>query len=154
ADARGRAPSALTSRRVIRLFMPVLIVTFAGCAGGHVRFDSAAANSPTLSAALFRPEATTPSPALVLLHPCGGLRPFLNDWARWLQSEGYVALVVDSFSAPGRATNVCGAGRNPSVQEVAADAFGALRFLRAQPFVDPQRVGVMGWSYGGGATLA
>lgn len=140
---------------MILLFIPVLIGTplSAGCAG-QVRFESAAANSPTLSAALFRPEATTPRPALVLLHPCSGLLPFMNDWAHWLQSEGYVALVVDSFSAPGRATNVCRVGRNPTMQEVAADAFGALRFLRAQPFVDPQRVGVMGWSYGGGASLA
>lgn len=105
---------------MIFLFISVLIVTLliAGCAG-RVRFESAAANTPTLSAALFRPEATTPRPALVLLHPCSGLLPFMTDWAHWLQSEGYVALVVDSFSAPGRATNVCRVGRNPTMQEVA-----------------------------------
>jgi dienelactone hydrolase len=39
------------------------------------------------------------------------------------------------------------------MQEVAADAFGALRYLRSLPFVDAERVGVMGWSYGAGASL-
>jgi dienelactone hydrolase len=88
----------------------------------------------------------------VLLHPCGGLAPFVNNWAYWVQGEGYVALVVDSFSPRGT-TNVCRDGRNPTMQEVAADAFGALRYLRSLPFVDAERVGVMGWSYGAGASL-
>jgi dienelactone hydrolase len=33
------------------------------------------------------------------------------------------------------------------------DAYGALRYLQAQPFVEPDRIAVVGWSQGGGATL-
>ena len=33
------------------------------------------------------------------------------------------------------------------------DAYGALRYLQAQPFVRPDRVGLVGWSQGGGVIL-
>jgi dienelactone hydrolase len=33
------------------------------------------------------------------------------------------------------------------------DAFGALAYLRSLPFVDPDRIGVMGWSHGGSTAL-
>jgi len=35
----------------------------------------------------------------------------------------------------------------------ARDAYGALLFLQAQPFVRPDRIGIMVWSQGGGALL-
>jgi dienelactone hydrolase len=35
----------------------------------------------------------------------------------------------------------------------ARDAYGALLFLQTQPFVRPDRIGIMGWSQGGGALL-
>jgi carboxymethylenebutenolidase len=34
------------------------------------------------------------------------------------------------------------------------DAYGALAFLRSLPAVDPERIGLQGWSNGGSATLA
>ncbi len=33
------------------------------------------------------------------------------------------------------------------------DAYGALLFLQAQPFVRPDRIGIVGWSEGGGVVL-
>jgi dienelactone hydrolase len=33
------------------------------------------------------------------------------------------------------------------------DAYAALQYLQAQPFVQPDRVGLMGWSQGGGTVL-
>jgi len=134
-------------------FRAVLLVGafLSGCAS-YARFPSAAPNSPTLTAAVYRPDATTPRPAVVLLHPCGGIDPFVNDWARWLTNEGYVALVLDSFTPRG-VTSVCGTGRGPTMLDADADAFGALRYLRSLPFVDGERVGVIGFSFGGGAAL-
>jgi dienelactone hydrolase len=73
-------------------------------------------------------------------------------WAQWLKAEGYVALVVDSFSPRGT-TNVCRTLSNPTAYEVAGDAFGALAYLRSLPFVDRERIGVIGWSYGAMASL-
>lgn len=125
----------------------------AGCAA-QVEFQSASPHQPvTLAGTLYRPDGPGPFAAMVLLHTCAGLGPHVFDWAAWLKAEGYVALVVDSFSPPSRLKNVCGIGSNPSVYEVTADALGALAHLRSLPFVDQDRIGVMGWSYGGMAAL-
>lgn len=129
------------------------VCLLAGCAAPTIRFPSSpVAGSVMLSGYLYRPEGAGPFPAMVLLHTCGGLRRHVLDWGRWLKSEGYAALAVDSFSPRGT-VNVCGRGGSPSAREVALDAFGALDYLRSLPFVDPERIGVMGWSYGATAAL-
>jgi dienelactone hydrolase len=40
------------------------------------------------------------------------------------------------------------------LRETYPDAFGAQRFLAQQPEIDPQRIGIMGFSWGGGLALA
>src|SRR5205085_2516323 len=39
------------------------------------------------------------------------------------------------------------------MQKRERDAYGALQFLRAQAFVRPDRIGIIGWSQGGGVVL-
>lgn len=132
-----------------------VIALLAGCAAPAraVKFASAAQPEPvTLTGTVYRPAASAPAPAVVLLHTCTGLRPHVSGWAQWLAREGYVALVVDSFTPRGTA-DVCAALGNPTVHEVAWDAVGALTYLRAQPYVDAERIAVMGWSYGAMAAL-
>src|SRR6266508_3199103 len=58
----------------------------------------------TLSGELFTPSIGAPHPAVILLHGCGGVSQNVTAWARWLQSEGYAALVLDSFSGRGLRT--------------------------------------------------
>jgi dienelactone hydrolase len=127
------------------------LLLLAGCAS-LVRFPTASPESPVrLSATLYRPRGVGPFPAVVLLHTCAGVQPHVLGWAQWLTADGYVAMVVDSFS-PRSVRSVCGRGTVSTV-EVAWDAFGALAYLRSLPFVDRERVGVMGWSWGATAAL-
>jgi dienelactone hydrolase len=105
----------------------------------------------TLPGDLYRPEGSGPFPAVVLLGHCGGVEPFMADWARWLTNQGYVALLLDSF-APRGATNACQGGP-PTVSTAARDAMDALAYLKSSPLVDGERVAVMGWSHGAGAAL-
>ena len=136
----------------MRLAALGLVLLLVGCAS-QVHFPSASpAETVTLSGSLYRPEGTGPFPAMALLHTCGGLQKHVLDWAAWLKAQGYVALAVDSFSPRGT-RNVCREGRNPTADEVAVDAFGALAYLRSLPFVHRDRIGVMGWSYGAMAAL-
>ena len=122
-----------------------------GCAQS-VDFVGAAGPVQTVTGNLYRPEGTGPSPAMVLLHTCAGPRPHVSDWATWLKAEGYVALAVDSFS-PRHVVSRCDGPGEPTVGQVAGDAGGALAYLHSLPFVDGDRVGVMGWSYGAMAAL-
>jgi dienelactone hydrolase len=104
-----------------------------------------------LSATLYRPSGAGPFPAMVLLHACGGLVQHEQDWGRWFAQNGYEALVVDSFGPRG-VKSVC-AGGTPTMRTRAFDAYGALAYLRTRPEVDGNRVGVIGWSHGGGTAL-
>jgi len=89
---------------------------------------------------------------MVLLHTCAGVSENQHQWADWFRIRSYAALVVDSFSATHQ-MSVCGFGKNPSQAEVAGDALGALAYLRSLSFIDGQRIGVIGWSYGATAIL-
>lgn len=104
---------------------------------------------------LTRPDGPGPFPAIVHLHGCTGLREAFRDgtetlsWSAHLAAWGYVALAVDSFTARGIG-NTCRGEPAPRVE----DAYGALAYLARQPFVDPQRIALLGFSAGGIATLS
>jgi dienelactone hydrolase len=53
------------------------------------------------AADLYKPDGPGPFPAVVLLHSCGGIRPYNHDWAQQLKEHGFVAKVVDSFGPRG-----------------------------------------------------
>jgi dienelactone hydrolase len=97
-----------------------------------------------------------------MLHDCSGLGERSNGspsrWARELVRQGYVVAIPDSFSTRGHANGVC-VDPSPSRNEVSPlrrvpDAYEALAYVRALPYVDGERVGVMGGSHGGSTTLA
>jgi len=128
------------------------IIILSGCATS-VSFPSADRNT-TVDGTLFKPGGAGPFPAVVLLHGCGGIRPHFVQWARAIRDMGYVALLVDSFRPRG-ITSICADSQTMAsmTTDRAADAYGALRHLKGLPFVDGDRVTLMGWSHGGWTTL-
>ncbi len=110
---------------------------------------------------LYRPAIDGPRPAIVLLHGCGGLiknsgKPAARevDWAKRLSAAGYVVLLVDSFTTRG-VKNMCAPSSfDRSVYQARQkDLYGALLYLQSLSFVRPDRIGVIGWSLGGGTIL-
>jgi dienelactone hydrolase len=106
-------------------------------------------------------------PVVVALHGCGGLyaragarKGLLNArhqaMGEMLQGMGYHIVFPDSLSARGE-DSLCAqpiGTRKITQTQRRADAFGALEWVRAQPWADPSRVAVIGWSHGGSAVLA
>jgi dienelactone hydrolase len=106
-----------------------------------------------LTGRLYQPDGPGPFPAVVMMHGCGGVGSNQHDWGRRLQVWGYVALTVDSFGPRGK-TNVCDDVLGVDARFARMpDAFAAKAFLGSQPFVDVERIALMGWSHGGAATL-
>jgi dienelactone hydrolase len=110
---------------------------------------------------VMKPEGEGPFPAVVMLHDCSGLGPRSSGapkrWGRLLVSEGYVVVIPDSFTTRGHAPGVC-TNPAPNRQDVrpmvrTRDAYEALAYARALPYVDPKRIGLMGGSHGGASTL-
>ena len=101
---------------------------------------------------MFRPEGAGPFPAVAILPGCGG-HDTMNafDWAMRALANGYVALVVDPLTQRGVVQN-CGPTPVGSARYL-KDAFDAADHLRRQRFVDPARVGLIGFSLGGIAAM-
>ncbi len=124
-------------------------------AADGVTFPSGdAAFSTPLSGSLYRAAAgSKPAPAVVLLHQCSGVDPFVRDWASWFAAHGYTALLVDSISPRGIKPGTCDPAKL-TARERGLDALGALAYLRTLPDVDKTRIAVVGWGFGGAAAVA
>lgn len=103
---------------------------------------------------LYRPPGDGAFPAVVLLHGCAGRssREAENAEGAYYAALGYALLIVDSFQPRGITTR-CDLNSGPPVDRV-MDAYGALLYLSRQPFIDPARVALIGYSQGGEAALS
>ncbi|MGH6680520.1 MAG: dienelactone hydrolase family protein [Bradyrhizobium sp.] len=103
------------------------------------------ATTRTIDGYLSKPGGSSPFPAVVYLHGCGGLHPVARKrFSDLFTSWGYVFLAVDSFATRG----IKKACAHP-MPERQADAWGALLYLSKLPFVDRRRIAVVGESQGG-----
>jgi len=99
---------------------------------------------------LARPSGNGTFPALVVLPDCIGLTPFIRQTltAR-LTSWGYVVLVVDSWTSRNAQAGCFLNGQEPPGVDRVADAYGGLFYLAGLPFVQRDRVGLIGFATGG-----
>jgi uncharacterized protein len=121
------------------------------------------ANLPQFLALQAQPPAAIPAvlrlppghargPAVVILHGSGGVDGRGERYAQQLLAAGIASLEIDMFT-PRNIGRGQGTTARPRQADAMPDVFGALRFLAAHPRVDPQRVGVMGLSYGAGLSI-
>jgi carboxymethylenebutenolidase len=105
---------------------------------------------------LARPAAAGRHAAILVYSEVFGIHEWIKDVCRRLAHAGYVALAPDFFvrhGDPSRLTDFDEIARIVSQatdQQVTSDTAAALKFLKAQPFVDPARLGVTGFCWGGG----
>jgi dienelactone hydrolase len=132
----------------------VLLGTAACSVTTGVSFPNARLGSGStmqINGLLAKPEGNGPFPAVVLLHTCGGVEDHTKwVWPDALRQKGYVTLTVDSFGSRGlgKCPNALVSGGS-ALLDLSADAFGGLDYLASLPFVDKERIGVVGFSLGG-----
>lgn len=92
----------------------------------------------------------------VLLRPYGGpnsqmvQNKYKIDWTHYLASEGYIVLEIDGRGTGfrGRKFRSCIQGNLGELE--AKDQIAVAEWYRdSNPFVDSERIGIQGWSYGG-----
>jgi uncharacterized caspase-like protein/TPR repeat protein len=103
---------------------------------------------------LYRPNQSGRGPAAVIINSSGGVQPHTElYYARVFARQGIASLVIDSFTPRGVLRTGDDQARVWQVQSD-ADAVAGFRWLAAQPWVDPQRIIIVGMSRGGVAALA
>ena len=128
-------------------------------AGEWVKFEGKKPSGDKLELAgiLSKPKGDGPFPAVVMLCGCGGLKSEDDSknqaaWAKRLTGWGYVTLSVDSLT-PRNYDNVCENGNLVNDWMISFDAFSAKSYLSNLTYVDPENIGVIGWSHGGWAVM-
>lgn len=97
---------------------------------------------------LAKPDGDGPFPAMVFMPPCGG-HGGLNapEWAEAALKRGFVTLIVDPLT-PRRVTNNCTPPIALHPVNLLQDAFDAADHLRKLPYVDKERIVLVGFSQG------
>lgn len=146
----------MTRKTIIAIWMVFILVPLIGCAS-IAKFKSLDVNKTgeqqILKGKLTKPSGDGPFPAIVLLHGCGGPKEYYSAWIGRLQRWGFVTLMVNSFGPRGASDCWTGQEKLISPPRRALDAHGAKLYLADLPYVDRNRVAVMGWSHGGMSTL-
>ncbi len=137
-----------------------MALLLAACGGSTPQNIATGKPGERLTSWLSTPEGDGPFPAVVLLHGCTGLERNTSHRTVWrglrrhaalLNKNGYATLVVDSFGSRG-ITDGC---RHPLKYYPlqVSDARDAFDHLSGLPFIDKERIGLVGLSLGGGTAL-
>jgi carboxymethylenebutenolidase len=114
-------------------------------------------DTPPLMGYLARPSSETASPVVLVCHENRGLTPHIQDVTRRFAKAGYTALAVDLVSRHGGSAAV-GEGNVPGIlggiepDQFVADFLDGWRYLQGQSFAQAERVGMVGFCFGGGVT--
>ncbi len=104
-----------------------------------------------------QPDGPGPFPTALLYSGCDGPRDNLERWAAMLNARGWAAITVDSHTPRDYLDYdiwrlIC-AGQLLMGSERAGDVLVSLSDARAMPFVDPERLVLIGASHGGWAIM-
>ena len=147
---------------VFWLILRVAMVHAATPTAVEVPTASFSSSPAPLRAFLFRPDGAGRHPAVVMVHGCGGaygkdgqLNARHAMWGDYLSAQGFVALLLDSFSSRGIKEICTTRYRDRTLKEGdrVGDAYAALAYLRQLPGVDADRIALLGWSHGAGVAL-
>jgi dipeptidyl-peptidase-4 len=72
---------------------------------------------------------------------------------QYMAQHGYVVFALDNRGTPRRGRRFSDAIFRQLGKAEVADQLAGVAWLKAQPWVDAQRIGIFGWSYGGYQTL-
>jgi len=145
----------------IRISMMVLVVGVLGIGPVFAQADPAepaepnvtysAADGGELHAYLATPAGDGPFPAVLMIHEWWGLNVDTARLAEALAAEGYVVLAPDAFrGSVARDAQAAMAQLNSTPQQqIAGDLDSALEYLRGHDAVEPDRIAVMGFCFGG-----
>jgi dipeptidyl-peptidase-4 len=126
-------------------------------------FEVSTSDGFKMPAMIYKPEDFNPNKKypVIMYHYGGPSAPsVLNQWQRnaffanILLNEGYLCVTIDNRTATAKSKKLENLVLNQMIGPVElSDLMDAVKWVKSQPYVDPDRVGMWGWSYGGCYTL-
>jgi dipeptidyl aminopeptidase/acylaminoacyl peptidase len=122
-----------------------------------VRFESF--DGTQIPSIFYKPHQATPeakAPALVYVHggPGGQTRKGYSALLQYLANHGYVILGINNRGSSGYGKSFYTADDGKHGREPLWDCVEGKKYLASLPYVDKDRIGIMGGSYGGYMVLA
>jgi len=149
--------ATLSAKAALALVLPFILAHCASLLSDRLplKYDEKSVGGPNSSAPLqlYLPPGNGPFPAVLVMHGCGGILDNHRSWAGRLVGWGYAAVIVDSFG-PRNQRRICDSLDLIPVPVRAQDAHNAAIYLRTLPNIQADRIGIVGFSHGGGATLS
>lgn len=122
--------SIFLAMRVVSVFVLSTLTAFSASAEF---IDIKLSDDSVLETFLYKPSGKGPYPAVIVLHTIGGMSEDIKTFSDELSNENFVTLAVDYFSGGGWYSQKVGA---------------AYDYLQKLPEVDPERIGMVGFSRG------
>ncbi|MEO8676419.1 MAG: dienelactone hydrolase family protein, partial [Casimicrobiaceae bacterium] len=119
----------------------------------YVTYPSSGGNSGEMRGYLVQPTGDGPFPAVLVVHENRGLNPYIEDVARRLATEGFLALALDGLYPVGGYPGNDDDGRTLQAgldqAKLRTDFVNSARFLKSHQ-LSTGKLGVTGFCYGGG----
>ncbi|MBI1967408.1 MAG: dienelactone hydrolase family protein [Gemmatimonadetes bacterium] len=123
----------------------------------HAEYVKYPSGKDTVTAYLAYPERRDPAPAVIVIHEIFGLSDFIRRTTEQLATEGFVAIAPDLLSRRGGTPAGGDAARrligSLPPDSITADLDGAAAYLRTLKAVRADRIGAIGFCWGGGQSF-
>ena len=135
----------------------VILVAWSATPDIHAEYVKYASAGDSVRAYLAYPERRDAAPGIIVIHENTGLSEFARNTAEQLAKDGFVALAPDLLSRRGGTPESTDSGRalirslNPDT--ITLDLNGAQAFLKGLKAVKANRIGVIGFCWGGGQSF-
>ena len=121
----------------------------------YVEYESPGGTSGQMRGYLVRPSAEGPFPSVIVIHENRGLNPYIEDVARRLAVEGFLALAPDGLfpvgGYPGNDDDGRALQRDLDQGQLKQDMLNSARFLKSHE-LSHGKLGAVGFCWGGGTT--
>ncbi len=122
---------------------------------GNLQFPG---ENVTLLGYLSQPKGDGPSPGILVCHENRGLTEHIKDVTRRLAKAGYAGLAIDLLSRQGGTETISDPAQVPGIlgntplEQFVQDFRSGLDYLQTRPEVRKERIGMIGFCFGGGVT--
>jgi carboxymethylenebutenolidase len=123
--------------------------------GLYVEYPSPGGTSGQMRGYLVQPAGEGPFPAVLVIHENRGLNPYVEDVARRVAVEGFLALAPDGLAPiggyPGNDDDGRAMQKTLDQAKLRQDMVNSARYLKSHP-LSSGKLGVTGFCWGGGTT--